>query len=155
MRPVVLLLVCLAFLSAPDAARALGGTVGIGIVDPHDGENSRVLDLSLRWPGSGKLPLVDEHELLAGFIDDRPLPLLNRDVTYLGYGVRSNFGRWYTGFAVVAVDNTSEALSSWYQFVSTGGVRMGRTSLTLRHLSNSGFRGRNRGETFLSLGLEW
>lgn len=155
MRPIPTLLLCASLLFAPCTAHALNGSVGVGFADPHDGEGSHVVELSLRWPSSGSLPLVDEHEFLAGHIDARPLPELDRNMVYMGYGVRSHFGRWYTGFAVVAVDNTSESLSSWYQFVSTGGVRVGRASLTLRHLSNSGFRGRNRGETFVLLGLEW
>ncbi len=137
------------------AASARDFSVALGSADSHDGESAAVLDLSLRWPTSGRIALIDEHEMLAGYIESRPLPELDRGVAYAGYGFRSNFGRWYTGFAVVVVDHRTEALSSWYQFASTGGVHLGRAHLTLRHISNSGFEGRNRGETFVSLGFDW
>lgn len=152
--PALLALALAAF--APQAQAVDAATLGVGVADSHDGESTRIIEASFRWKSDGSIKLIDEYELLVGHIDDRPLPLLDRDVVYVGFGTRKNFGRWYIGFAAAAVDNTSEALSSWYQFVSTGGVKLGdRVSLTLRHISNSGFRGRNRGETFLNLGWEW
>jgi len=137
--------------SAESATR----TLGAGVADAHDGDPSSVLDFSLRWKSSGRFKLISEHEVLVGWIGGRDVATLQRNALYAGYGFRSNFGRWFTGGGIVAVDNTSEALSSWYQFATTGGVHIGRATLTLRHLSNSGFRGRNRGETFLTLGFSW
>ncbi len=150
-------LLALALASVAPQARAVDATtLGVGIADSHDGESTRVIEGSFRWKSDGSIKLIDEYELLVGHIDDRPLPALGRDVIYVGFGTRKNFGRWFLGGGIAAVDNTSEALSSWYQFVTTGGVKLGeRASLTLRHLSNSGFRGRNRGETFINLGWEW
>ncbi len=155
MRAAIFALLALIALGGPDRTEALETTLGLGVADSHDGEYAGVLDISLRWQASGSIPLVDEHELLIGVVESRPLPALDRHTAYAGYGIRSRFGRFYTGVGLVAVDNTSEALSSWYQFVSTGGVHLGRVDLTLRHLSNSGFRGRNRGETYLSVGFNW
>ena len=145
-------LVALAFTAD---SRAMEGTFGVGLADEHDGESAHVVDLSLRWPSSGRFKLIDEHELLAGWIESRPLHQLNEHTLFAGYGFRSNFGRWFTGGGIALVDHTSEALSSWYQFVSTGGVHLGRASLTLRHISNSGFKGKNRGETYITLGFDW
>ncbi len=136
-------------------AIASNGTLSLGVANKHDGESSRVVDVSLRWPTSGRFELIDEHEVLIGFIEARRAPRLNRPIGYAGYGIRTYFGRWFTGFGVLAVSHTSDALSSGYQFASTGGVDLGRASLTLRHLSNSGLRGKNRGETFLSVGYNW
>jgi len=134
---------------------AMNGTLSVGVADEHDRESAKVIDLSLRWPTSGRFNLIDEHEVLAGWVESRPLPRLDDHTVFAGYGFRSNFGRWFTGGGIVVVDRTTEALSSWYQFVSTGGVHLGRASLTLRHVSNSGFKGRNRGETYLTLGFDW
>ncbi|MGQ0800290.1 MAG: hypothetical protein ACT4NL_09290 [Pseudomarimonas sp.] len=147
-----LALVALAFAAE---SNAMESTLGFGIADAHDHESANVVDLSLRWPTSGRFKLIDEHEVLVGWVESRPLPHLDDDTLFAGYGFRSNFGRWFTGGGIMVVDHTTEALSSWYQFVSTGGVHIGRASLTLRHISNSGFKGRNRGETYLSLGFDW
>ncbi len=142
-------------LSYAAESKAMDGTLGVGIADEHDRKSAKVVDLSLRWPTSGRFKLIDEHEVLVGWVESRPLARLDEHTVFAGYGFRSNFGRWFTGGGIVAVDHTSEALSSWYQFVSTGGVHLGRASLTLRHVSNSGFKGRNRGETYLTLGFDW
>lgn len=140
----------------PASASDLHGTLGYGVADSHDGESAHVIDLSLRWKANTRFSFIHQHEILAGHIESRPLPFLNRDVRYLGYGTRTYFRKhWFLGGGIVAVDNTTEALSSWYQFATSGGVQFGRASLTLRHLSNSGFRGRNRGETYLTLGYNW
>ncbi len=155
MRRIFLLGWLLLELSYAAESNAMSGTLGVGSAHDHDRESATVVDLSLRWPTSGRFNVIDEHEVLVGWIESRPLPPLDDHTLFAGYGFRSNFGRWFTGGGIVAVDQTSEALSSWYQFVTTGGVHIGHASLTLRHVSNSGFKGRNRGETYLSLGFDW
>jgi hypothetical protein len=61
-------------------------------------------------------------------------------------------GRWSLASGLAAVSETTEALSSGFQFHSQLLYRIGHWELGLGHLSNAGLRRPNRGETFLSLG---
>lgn len=76
-----------------------------------------------------------------------------------GAQVRLNRDDWtqhlFFSFQVAAHTGRTEALSSVYEFVSTAGWTQGRWSVQVRHISNGGFQGANRGETMLLVGVAW
>lgn len=102
-----------------------------------------------------------------GWIDGRQLPRFDHSryasrasVALVAAGVRVHRGDatdWYqpvfVSFQLAATDHATQALSSHYQFVSTLGWQAQHFSLALRHISDGGLRGPNRGETMLLAGL--
>lgn len=106
-------------------------------------------------------------DLSAGWIDGRDVRryrsasyTTTHSVALLAAGARLHYGAadaWYRplffSFQLAANNQTTQALSSHYQFVSTFGWQGEHLSLQLRHVSNGGFNGPNRGETMLLAGL--
>lgn len=81
-------------------------------------------------------------------------------VALLAAGVRvhrGDAGDWYqplfASFQVAATNHATQALSGHYQFVSTFGWQARHLTLALRHVSNGGLAGPNRGETMALVGL--
>jgi hypothetical protein len=83
---------------------------------------------------------------------------LDHDVFVAGAGIRL-VGWWrgaFIGFEGGWADQTTDALSSHAQFISTLGWQGDRFVLMLRHISNGNlFGGRNLGETMLLAGLRF
>lgn len=106
-------------------------------------------DLSLGWIagrslskyGDGRYSTRDDVHLLAGGARFR-------------YGVP---GDWYHGlffsFQPALQTGRTQALSSAYEFVSTLGWQWKHFSFQLRHVSNGGLHGPNRGETMALVGV--
>lgn len=95
-------------------------------------------------------------EIVGGYIGSRTIESGKVDPTvFLGADLRWAGEWWFVGGGLAFVDNQSEILSSSYQFMTLGGLRWSDWVLTLRHLSNADTRGRNRGETFVTLGYAW
>jgi hypothetical protein len=95
-------------------------------------------------------------EIVGGYIGSRTIESGKVDSTvFLGADLRWAGEWWFVGGGLAFVDNQSEILSSSYQFMTLGGLRWSDWVLTLRHLSNADTRGRNRGETFLTVGYAW
>ncbi len=99
-----------------------------------------------------------------GFIDGRNLArygnAVSDDVWLLAGGVRIRYGDsddWYhhlfASFQPAAQGGRTQALSSGYEFVSTVGWQAEHFSLQIRHVSNGGLHGSNRGETMALVGL--
>jgi hypothetical protein len=70
---------------------------------------------------------------------------------------RGDAGDWYQPLffsaQLAAINHTTQALSSHYQFVSTLGWQAKHFSVAIRHISNGGLNGPNRGETMALVGL--
>ncbi|MDZ3824053.1 MAG: acyloxyacyl hydrolase [Pseudoxanthomonas sp.] len=144
---IALLLVLLAGSGAP--ARAEWQLAG-GLTDEIDGDQAPVATLG--WLSAHRFPL----ELVGGYIGPRRTRNQGVEETlFLGAALRWTGPWWFLGGGVAAVGETSEVLSSDWQFMTLAGVRGQRLVLTLRHLSNAGTGGRNRGETFLTAGWAW
>lgn len=95
-------------------------------------------------------------EIVGGYIGSRRIDSGPVDPTwFLGADVRWAGDWWFVGGGLAFVSERSEILSSDYQFMTLAGLRWSRWLLTLRHLSNAGLEGRNRGETFMTLGYAW
>jgi hypothetical protein len=83
---------------------------------------------------------------------------LHHAVLLAGGGVRITFDQhWFASEQIAATSNTTDALSSRFEFMSTGGWQDGHFVLLLRHISNGHIvgHGKNLGETMLLAGLRW
>ncbi len=95
-------------------------------------------------------------EIVGGYIGSRTIDSGNVDATvFLGADLRWTGRWWFVGGGAAWVDGTSEVLSSDFQFMTLAGLRFSDWVITLRHLSNAGTGGRNRGETIFTLGWAW
>lgn len=102
-----------------------------------------------------------------GWIDGRPLARYDigryttrDDVWLLGAGARFRYGdagNWYHGlffsFQPAVQTGRTLALSSAYEFISTLGWQGRHLSVQVRHVSNGGLHGPNRGETMALIGV--
>ncbi len=132
------------------AANAGEWQASVGIADELDDDYAPVVTLG--YVTGHRFPV----EIVCGYIGSRHLAPGEVDPTwFLGTSLRWTGSWWFVGGGVAAVNDQSEVLSSWYQFMTLAGVRKGDWVLTVRHLSNASTRGRNRGETFLTLGWAW
>lgn len=123
--------------------------MGAGFADEVDSRHAGVGTLA--WLSREQHP----WEVLGGYIGRRHVPGADSvPNAYFGALSKRIAGRhWFvsSGIAYVSVDN--EVLSGRFQFLTGAGYTDRRWSLSLRHLSNAGTNGRNRGETLLL--LEW
>lgn len=95
-------------------------------------------------------------EIVGGYIGHRLLRSGRAESAwFLGADLRWDHRWWFVGGGAAWVNRESEILSSRYQFMTLAGLRWRDWILTLRHLSNASTGGRNRGETFLTLGFGW
>lgn len=116
-----------------------------GLADPIDGHSARAY--AVMWLSAGRHP----WEVGAGFFTGRGIdrPPFTADRGYLAVARRFTAGRWYLGSGIAWVTDDDEVLSGRFQFQTAFGVSIDAWSFSLRHLSNGGTRGRNRGETFV------
>jgi hypothetical protein len=115
--------------------------------------------------GSGRLDW--SPDVSVGWIDGRDVYRYrgaqydtSHSVALLAAGARFHYGAadaWYRplffGFQVAANNQMTQALSSHYQFVSTLGWQGQHLSFQIRHISNGGLNGPNRGETMALVGV--
>lgn len=115
--------------------------------------------------GAGRLDWSPDFS--AGWIDGRDVaryrysrPGTRHAVALVAAGARFHYGEagaWYRplffSFQLAANNQTTQALSSHYQFVSTLGWQGEHLSFQIRHVSNGGFTGSNRGETMALVGV--
>lgn len=123
-----------------------------GLADELDGRSTRLY--SAMWLSGHRNP----WELGATFIEGRgqDAPPFTSDRGVLSAGRRFVRGRVYLVSGLAWVTRDDEVLSGRFQFQNGLGVELaGRWSLSLRHLSNAGTSGRNRGETFLLAAFRW
>lgn len=121
-----------------------------GVADEIDDERVPVATVS--YLTEHRFPI----EIVAGYIGSRQTDDEHVDPTFfLGADLRWTGRWWFVGGGLAFVSERSEVLSSDYQFMTLGGLRWSNWVLTLRHLSNADTHGRNRGETFLTLGYGW
>lgn len=124
--------------------------VAAGVADEIDDDRAPVATVS--YLTDHRFPI----EIVAGYIGSRRIDDEGIDPTvFVGADLRWSGRWWFVGGGLAFVNNQSEVLSSSYQFMTLGGLRWSNWVLTLRHLSNADTRGRNRGETFLTLGYGW
>jgi hypothetical protein len=140
----ILLAALLALASQPANA---DWRLGAGLADEIDGEHAGVG--SIAWLSDARHP----WELLVGYIGRRHVSGADSvpNAFFGALSKRFTARRWFisSGIAYVSVDN--DVLSGRFQFLTGAGRAGKRWSLSLRHLSNAGTNGRNRGETFLLL----
>lgn len=136
-----------AILSAGPASAAWEG--GFAVAKEIDGESTEIATISY-VTAAKRAP----WEFMAGYVDGRrqidsgPLP----DTLFAGVSRRYNFNhQWYGSFGAILNDESSDVLSGHLQFQSALGWHGECIGLSLRHLSNGGIKGRNRGETFVLL----
>lgn len=141
----------LGLLVAGTASAAPSIEVAAGVADEIDGRSARTY--SVMWLSPEQHP----WELGASFIEGRGRDAgpYTSDRGVVSAGRRFTRGRFYalSGLAWVTYDD--EVLSGRFQFHTGLGAEVGGWSLSLRHLSNAGTSGRNRGETLLLLALRW
>lgn len=141
----------LGVLVAGTAPAAASIEVAAGIADEIDGRSTRTY--SVMWLSADRHP----WELGASFIEGRGLdaPPYTSDRGVVSAGRRFTRGRLYALSGLAWVSDDDEVLSGRFQFQTGLGVDIGGWSMSLRHLSNAGTSGRNRGETFLLVSLRW
>lgn len=131
-----------AFVEALFAPRALGRT-------RYKTRYNWSPDVSLGW--------IDGRDVSR--YDDNRYPT-RQSVALLAAGARvhrGDAGDWYQplflSFQLAATNHATQALSGHYQFVSTLGWQAKHFSVAIRHVSNGGLNGPNRGETMAVVGL--
>jgi hypothetical protein len=118
--------------------------VGAGPVDAIDDEPSWLATVA--WRTAHAHP----YEFNAGRIDGRDSPASRTpDVLFISASKRFMWRGWFAQGGIAYADSDNEVLSRYFQFQTGIGYDFGRASVSLRHLSNAGTGGRNRGETFL------
>jgi hypothetical protein len=118
---------------------------GLGFFDEVEGEHSFGGVLSF---------LTDEPhpwEVAVGYIAERADFASDEDVFWVAGSRRFVFRRWFAsaGVALATAGDDNEILSGTFQFYTGLGWQGENWTFSVRHLSNAGIDGRNRGETFL------
>jgi len=151
----------------PAAAAHLELQGGRSYMDAH-GANTAFLEATFASHTIGSSGRLDwSPDVSAGWIDGRDVSRY-RDSEYgtahpvalLAAGARFHYGApeaWYRplffSFQLAGTSQMTQALSSHYQFVSTLGWQGEHLSFQLRHVSNGGLNGPNRGETMALVGF--
>lgn len=126
-----------------------GWELGAGGTKEIDGEATWLATVSYVTP-QPRFP----WELMAGYINGRGAINVSTvpDQYFVGVSKRVNFlDNFYASFGVALNDRDTEVLSGHVQFQSALGWHYRHVGLSIRHLSNGGSEGKNRGETFLLL----
>jgi hypothetical protein len=165
LRGALTLLLTLAALPAAAAHVEVQG--GRSYMDDH-GANTAFIEATFAPHAIGRSGRLDwSPDISAGWIDNRDVSRYRnaefdtRDsVALLAAGARFHYGApdaWYRplffSFQLAGTNHTTQALSSHYQFVSTLGWQGEHLSFQLRHVSNGGLNGPNRGETMALVGV--
>jgi hypothetical protein len=118
--------------------------VGAGVADEIDGRASPVLALAVR-PGP-------RWEAMLGYIGRRPgVP----DALFVAGSRRLQRGPWFASAGLAWVSEDNAVLSGHVQAMTGVGLELRHGAVSLRHLSNGGTGGRNRGETFVLFEYGW
>ncbi|MEI7035289.1 acyloxyacyl hydrolase [Fulvimonas yonginensis] len=151
----------------PAAAAHLELQGGRSYMDNH-GANAAFVEATFAPHAIGASGKLDwSPDVSVGWIDSRDVRRYrnaefdtSQSVALLAAGARFHYGApdaWYRplffSFQVAATNHTTQALSSHYQFVSTLGWQAEHLSFQLRHVSNGGLNGPNRGETMALVGV--
>lgn len=156
----------LASASLPVAAAHLEVQGGRSYMDRH-GTPAAFVEATFAAHPIGNGSLDWSPDLTAGWIDRRHVTRYRGaafeagpTVALLAAGARFHYGAadaWYrplfVSFQLAGINHTTQALSSHYQFVSSFGWQGEHFSLQLRHISNGGLNGPNRGETMALVGV--
>ncbi|MGN2247278.1 acyloxyacyl hydrolase [Frateuria sp. GZRR35] len=156
----------LATTALPAAAAHLEVQGGRSYMDDH-GANAAFVEATFAPHAVGNSRLNWSPDVSAGWIDGRDVRRYrtapfdtHRSVALLAAGARFHYGApdaWYRplffSFQLAGINHTTQALSSHYQFVSTLGWQGEHLSFQLRHVSNGGLNGPNRGETMALVGV--
>jgi hypothetical protein len=163
----VALTLLLATATLPAAAAHLEVQGGRSYMDTH-GANAAFIEATLAPHALGSSDRLDwSPDLSLGWIDSRHVTRYRgadydtrQPVMLLAAGARFHYGApdaWYRplffSFQLAGINRTTQALSSHYQFVSTFGWQGKHLSFQLRHVSNGGLNGPNRGETMALVGV--
>ncbi|MCX7513294.1 acyloxyacyl hydrolase [Frateuria hangzhouensis] len=162
----VALTLLLTTMALPAAAAHLEVQGGRSYMDDH-GANAAFVEATFAAHPTGIAQLDWSPDISAGWIDSRDVTRYRgaefdaRDpVALLAAGARFHYGApdaWYRplffSFQLAGINHTTQALSSHYQFVSTLGWQGEHLSFQLRHVSNGGINGPNRGETMALVGV--
>ena len=165
LRGALTLLLTLAALPAAAAHVEVQG--GRSYMDDH-GANTAFVEATFAPHAIGRSGRLDwSPDISAGWIDNRDVSRYRNaefdtrhSVALLAAGARFHYGAtdaWYRplffSFQLAGTNHTTQALSSHYQFVSTLGWQGEHLSFQLRHVSNGGLNGPNRGETMALVGV--
>ncbi|MGN2243497.1 acyloxyacyl hydrolase [Frateuria sp. GZRR33] len=156
----------LATAALPAAGTHLEVQGGRSYMDNH-GANAAFVEATFAPHAIGSSRLDWSPDVSAGWIDSRDVRRYRdaefdtrSSVSLLAAGARFHYGApdaWYRplffSFQLAGINHTTQALSSHYQFVSTLGWQGRHLSFHLRHVSNGGLNGPNRGETMALVGV--
>ena len=89
--------------------------------------------------------------------DKNPDNKWNNDdpTTFIGVGKRVDWHGLFAGFGIIAVDRTSQRLSSTFNFKTQLGFHYGPFVAMVQHLSNGGLKQPNDGENFYLVGVRF
>jgi hypothetical protein len=148
------------------AATRLELQAGRSYMDTH-GTSAAFVEAVFAPQALGHTRFTWSPDVSLGWIDGRDVarydgsPYTTRSTVALAAGGvrfhRGDAGDWYQPLffsaQLAAINHTTQALTSHYQFVSTVGWQAKHFSVAIRHISNGGLNGPNRGETMVLLGL--
>lgn len=78
----------------------------------------------------------------------------SQDVGYIGVGLRKYWQRVFLGLGVAAVSETSDGLSTAFNYKSQIGYDYKTWVIKVEHLSNAGINGENQGENIVTIGYQ-
>jgi hypothetical protein len=153
-------------LAPPATAAHLEVQGGRSYMDAH-GANAAFIEATFAPHAIGSSRFDWSPDVSAGWIDGRDVRRYRQSaygtdhsVALLAAGARFHYGpadAWYHplffSFQLAGTDQTTQALSSHYQFVSTLGWQGEHLSFQLRHISNGGLHDPNSGETMALVGI--
>ncbi|MGN2253258.1 acyloxyacyl hydrolase [Frateuria sp. GZRe12] len=157
----------LTLVALPAAAAHVEVQGGRSYMDDH-GANTAFVETTFAPHAIGSSGRLDwSPDVSAGWIANRDVRRYRNaefdtrhSVALLAAGARFHYGApdaWYRplffSFQLAGTNHTTQALSSHYQFVSTLGWQGEHLSFQLRHVSNGGLNGPNRGETMALVGI--
>lgn len=150
----------------PAAAARLEVQAGRSYMTRH-GANAAFVEAILAPQQLGQTRFSWSPDVSLGWIDGRNLTRYDNSrygahdtVVLIAAGARvqrGEVGDWYQPLffsaQLAAINHTTQALSSPYQFVTTLGWQAKRFSVAIRHVSNGGLHHPNRGETMALVGV--
>jgi|GEM_PF-2107198 len=113
--------------------------------------NSKVANLNLITQQATRFPT--EWSLGYIFGQSKNSSYLNNDepTAWIGFSKRFRWKSLILGFGLVAVNQTSQRLSSHLNFKSEAGFQLGPLVALAQHISNAGLYGANDGESIFTI----
>jgi hypothetical protein len=119
--------------------------------------NAPVVNLNLISQADSRFPIEWSLGYISPAQESNELVWLDNDkpTWWIGVSKRAVWNALFLGFGLVAIDQTSQRMSSNLNFKTEGGFQLGPFVAMVQHISNAGLKGSNDGETFFTCNLRF